>query len=150
VLTGVEQRIGADLALISGPTNRSITLTARNATIPVRIENGLDRPVRAQLRVDSNRVVVKGGSRRSVELAPGTNRLNLPVTVRTSGQFPVEVSVYSADGALPISHATIRVRSQVFSGVGIALGCGALIFLVLWWLLTFRRNRRKETGDLGG
>jgi hypothetical protein len=150
VLAGIEQRIGADLAQITGPTARSITLTARQATIPVRIENGLDRPVRARVRLDSNRVQVRGGNNRVVELEPGTNRLNLPVTVRTSGQFSVDVTVLSADGAIPISHARIRVRSQVFSGVGIALGAGALVFLVVWWFTTYRRERRSEAHDVAG
>jgi len=150
ILSGVEQRIGADLGRITGPAARSITLTARQATIPVRIENGLDRPVRAQLRLESNRIHVRGGNHRIVELEPGTNRLNLPVTVRTSGQFSVDVTVLSADGALPISEARIRVRSQVFSGVGIALGGGALLFLVVSWVLTYRRERRRGADGVAG
>lgn len=150
ILAAVEARIGADLALISGPLTRSITLTAREATIPVRIENGLDRAVRAQIRLESNRIEVQGGNQQVVDLEPGTNRLNLPVTVRTSGQFTVEVTILSADGAIPITQSRIRVRSQVFSGVGIALGVGALLFLVIWWFLTYRRERRAEADGAAG
>ncbi len=150
VLSGVEERIGADLALITGPGTRSITLTAREATIPVRIENGLDRPVRARIRLESNRIDVRGGNQRVVDLEPGTNRLNLPVTVRTSGQFTVDVTILSADGAIPITQSRISVRSQVFSGVGIALGAGALLFLVIWWLLTYRRERRAVADGAAG
>ena len=150
-LAELEARIGADVAQITGPRDRSITLTARRAEIPLRIENGLERSVEVQILVQSSRLVVDGGSRQTVRLAPGTNRINVPVTVRTSGQFTVDVAVRSVDGVLALNTARIRVRSQVFSGVGIALGSGALAFLVGWWLVTHRRRRREESdvADIG-
>ena len=144
-LAELEARIGADVAQITGPRDRSITLTARRAEIPLRIENGLERSVEVQILVQSSRLVVEGGSRQTVRLAPGTNRINVPVTVRTSGQFTVDVAVRSVDGVLALNTARIRVRSQVFSGVGIALGSGALAFLVGWWFVTHRRRRREES-----
>ena len=37
---------------------------------------------------------------------------------------------------------TVTIRSAVFSGIGIALTLGALLFLAAWWGNHFWRTRR--------
>lgn len=37
------------------------------------------------------------------------------------------------------------MRSTIFSGVGVILSIGALLTLLLWWVQTHRRSRRRQT-----
>ncbi len=140
----VSGQITAAVASIVIPTPRGITLTARRANVPIRIENGLDRPVAIEVEFATTRLSVDGGPRRTVTLQPGTNRIDIPVTVRTSGQFIISVRVRSPNRGLAVGTTEIRVRSQVFGGIGFALGGGALVFLIGWWLATARRKRRRS------
>lgn len=140
----VSGQITAAVAAITIPTPRDITLTARRANVPIRIENGLDRPVAVEVEFATTRLSVDGGPRRTLTLQPGTNRIDIPVTVRTSGQFIISVRVRSPNRGLAIGTTEIRVRSQVFGGIGFALGAGALVFLIGWWLATARRKRRRS------
>jgi len=68
--------------------------------------------------------------------------VRVPVESRTSGTFPLQLTVTSADGSLPVANSTFRVRSTAFSTVGIVLMVGAAVFLVAWWGLHTRRSRR--------
>ena len=66
---------------------------------------------------------------------------------RTSGSFPVRLSVTVADGKLAVTGpqpVQFRVRSTVYNAVGIAIGASALAFLVLWWGTDIRRRRRRR------
>ncbi len=140
----VNSTVNAGLASIVAAPERSITLTARNATIPLRIENTSDRAMTVVIEVRSSRIEVDGSELDQVELAPGTNRVDVAVTVRTSGQFDAGFTIRTADRQVVLGRTAVRVRSQVFSGVGVALSAGALAFLVIWWSLTLRRRRRSR------
>lgn len=143
----VSSQVAATVAAIVIPTPRDITLTARRASVPIRIENGLDRPATIEIEFSTSRLSVDGGPRRTVTLQPGTNRVDIPVTVRTSGQFIIAVKVRTQNRGLSIGSTEIKVRSQVFGGIGFALGGGALLFLIGWWLATARRKRRRAARE---
>ena len=55
--------------------------------------------------------------------------MRVAVEARTSGTFPLRLTVTSADGGLAISDTRFRVRSTAVSTVGIALMVGAGVFL---------------------
>jgi hypothetical protein len=63
------------------------------------------------------------------------------VQSRTSGSFPLRVTVRTPSGAV-LSQSRISVRSTATSGVGVVLSVGAGAFLFLWWLRQFRHGRR--------
>ena len=74
--------------------------------------------------------------------AAQTTTIKLPVETRASGAFPLDVTITSADGALPVATTEYTVRSTAISGIGLALSIGAGLFLLVWWARHFRTARR--------
>lgn len=97
------------------------------------------------MRVRSPRLSFPDGTRQSLDLRPGVNRIDINVGVRTSGEFPLTVELATPDDQRVITKSEIRVRSTIFSGVGVILSIGALLTLLLWWVQTHRRSRRRQT-----
>jgi hypothetical protein len=53
------------------------------------------------------------------------------------------ITLESPSGGLQLGSPTrVTIRSAVFSGIGIGLTLGALLFLAGWWGNHFRRTRR--------
>ncbi len=141
VLDSIVFQIRADFGKIVAAPPRSVTITARNAQLSIRVTNGLDRAARVILHVKSPRIKVTGGRDRAVVLTPGTNRIDIPISVRTSGEFTVAIDVRSSDDQVAVTDTQIRVRSSVFSGVGVVLLIGAGLFLLVWWTRTLRHKK---------
>lgn len=144
-LTGVNDQIGEQLAGIAMPSNRSITLTAREGEIPVTVRSNLDYPVKVKLRVLSDTLEFPEGGEHELELDIRRNATSqFAVRAPSSGSFPVRVQVLSPDGDLVIAESRFRVRSTAISGVGTGLSIGAALFLLVWWAnhLRGRRSRR--------
>ncbi|MBW3614126.1 MAG: hypothetical protein KY439_02305 [Actinobacteria bacterium] len=143
-LEGASEQIDAELAGLSMPQNRSITLTAREGEIPITVTSTLGYPVRGVLRVDSDTLDFPQGA--SQELALVRRNTTLPITVRAhaSGSFPLRVRLQSPTGSLLLASSRYTVRSTAVSGVGTALSAGAALFLLVWWgnHLRVRRSRR--------
>lgn len=143
-LQGAREQIDAELAGLSMPQNRSITLTAREGEIPITVTNTLGYPVRAVLRVESDTLDFPQGA--SQELALVRRNTTLPIMVRAqaSGSFPLRVRLQSPAGNLMLASSRFTVRSTAVSGVGTALSVGAALFLLVWWgnHLRVRRSRR--------
>ena len=145
VLREIDSKVARDFARIAAAPPRTVTVTSRAARLSIRVTNGLSQPARVLMKVQSPRIKVRGGPSQTIDLAPGTNRVDLPVTVRTSGQFTVGIQFRSADDQVVITSTRLRVRSSVFSGVGVVLSIGAGLFLVVWWGRTLRRERRQRS-----
>jgi hypothetical protein len=138
----VERRLDHQLAMVHMPASRSITLTARQGEIPVTVLSDAPFPVHVTIDVQSDKLRFPGGEH--IDLPPLTRRVTtLRVTVqsRTSGSFPLRVTVRTPSGAV-LSQSRISVRSTATSGVGVVLSVGAGAFLFLWWLRQFRHGRR--------
>jgi hypothetical protein len=124
---------------------KRVTLTSRRAQIPITFENRLNRPVTVQVHLESEKLLFPEGADVQVTLPPGrtTLRERFIVEARTSGTFPLEIRLTTADGGLSFGETTqVTVRSTVFGGFAIALTIGALVFLAIWWANHFRRTRR--------
>jgi hypothetical protein len=144
-LEGFQARIDRQTAGVQVPNNRSITLTARTGEIPVTVRNNAGYPVRVQLRVESDKLDFPKGAVRSLDLSRRSTTERFSVRARTSGSFPLRISLLSPDGGLVIGNSRFTVRSTAASGVGLVLSAGAIVFLLLWWgrhLARGRRNRR--------
>jgi hypothetical protein len=144
-LDGVETSIRAQTSSVQVPDHRSITLTARTGEIPVTILSGVDYPLNVQIRVASDKLDFPRGAVRPVDLNRRSTTERFSVRARTSGSFPLRVSLVSPDGALVLGTSRFTVRSTAASGVGVVLSVGAGTFLLLWWarhLVRGRRNRR--------
>lgn len=120
-----------------------VTLTSRSGKVPLSIENRLQVPAHVHVNLRSAKLDFPEGSEFDLVLAPGTTtRVDAQVTTRASGAFPLDVTVNTADGALPVTTARFTVRSTAISGIGLVISIGAGLFLLIWWIRHFRSSRR--------
>ena len=132
---------------IIGPEDTLVSITAREADIPVTFENELATAARVTLSVSSDKLEFPDGATQSVVLEPGRNDLTIAVKSRSSGDARLRINVLSPDGTIQLTQpSNIVVRSTVFSGLGLIILVAALIVLALWWLQQHRTElrRRKE------
>lgn len=139
----VVDRVASEFLSGITTSDKTITLTARRAEIPLSFENGTGRPVKVRVRLASNKLLFPDGPERILELAEGNTTVRFPVRARASGTFTMTVAITSEDGNLPIGQPTkVTIRSTVFSGYGTFLMVGAAVFLAVWWFVHALRRRR--------
>ncbi len=133
-------------SLTSGITTtvKTLTLTARRARLPLSFQNDTKRAgIKVRVHLDSPKLIFPEGPDVMLELPIGHYTTSVPVEARASGTFAMTVTLESADGSVELGPPTsVTIRSAVFSGIGIALTIGALLFLAGWWGNHFRRSRR--------
>ncbi|MEX2294120.1 MAG: DUF6049 family protein [Acidimicrobiales bacterium] len=127
---------------ISAPEHGAITLTARDGTVPLTLRNDSGSPVNVVVRLRSPKLRFPDGDTIAVTLSEATTRLDISVSARASGKFPLEAAVTSPDGALRLATVDYSVQSTAVSGVGLVLSVGAGFFLLIWWARHWRRTRR--------
>ncbi|HEX7276054.1 MAG TPA: DUF6049 family protein, partial [Acidimicrobiales bacterium] len=141
-LTGVRRAIDEQLGGIVMPQNRSITLTAREGEIPVTFQNHTGHPVKVVVRMESDKLTFPAGATLEIDLTRLNTTHRFPVVARTSGAFPIRITLESPDGDLIVGQARLTVRSTATSGVGLAISIGAALFLALWWGRHSMKGRR--------
>ena len=133
-LDAVESAIDAVTSQRVHPATFTLTLTAREGTIPLTIRNDsgmprarVDPPAQPEARVPRGR-----HDRPRAHRAEST-RIDIAVRSRASGAFPLQIDVgrRTASGSLATTRYT--VRSTAVSGAGLVLSVGAGLFLVVWW-----------------
>jgi hypothetical protein len=148
LLAGLARQIGNQTAQFRLPPNRTITLTARQARIPITVENDALFPAKLDLVVKSQNLQFGGSSsdtqRVALELTHKFTTEEFTVRTRTSGVFGMTVQLVAPNGTpiSAVSHFTIR--STAASGVGIILSVGAALFLIVWWVRNARSGRRAK------
>ena len=128
---------------------KRITLTARNANIPLSFQNHIKpaRTVKVRVHLDSAKLTFPRGADQLVTLPPGSTTIRIPVAARASGTFPMTITLTSEDGRLAIgSPVRVTVRSAVFGGLAVGLTVAALLFLAAWWFNHVRRTRKARRG----
>lgn len=135
------------------PQNRTITITSRNAEIPLTFENGTDQELSVRVALESDKLEfpnagVSNREERIVTLPPRSTTQQFPVKVRSSGAFPVVVTVTSPDGSIELERSRLTIRSAAFTNVGLLITGGAFAFLALWWgrhiILNRKRTQKAE------
>ncbi len=136
--------VDAQLTGITIPDRQTVTLTEREAELPIRINNDLGYEANVLVKLDSTRLEVprQGRNGLAVRLTTGANDLRIPVRARASGSFPLDVTVSTPRGARVLAEGRFSVRTTVLNGVGIALTAGSLLVLLVWWARHFRDGRR--------
>jgi hypothetical protein len=142
--SGVNQFLGR-LRVPAG--NSTITLTARRGRIPVTFLNETDQRLRVRVRLQSDKLLFPDGEERVVDLPPRSTTVRFTVETRSSGTFPLTLTVTSPEGDLQIQRTEVRVRSTFVSNVGLFLTIGAILFLGLWWGNDFRRRRKRRAAQ---
>lgn len=148
-LATISQSLSGLVNGVAVPGRRTLTLTAREAEIPVSIQNNTGRPVRVEVALSSDKLLFPDGSSRIIELAPRNTTARFAVEARASGTFPLLLEVTSTDGRVTFSRSQITIRSAVVSNVGLILTVGAIAFLAVWWLNHARRRRRLRIDTTG-
>jgi hypothetical protein len=141
-LEAVETGIADQLQEIEMPQGRSITLTARRGQIPVTFQNRTGSPVNVVVTVQSDKLEFPEGDSRPLELARRNTTERFTVVARTSGAFPLRITLVSPDGNLVIGRGRMTVRSTAASGASVFVSAGAALFLVIWWGRHIVRGRR--------
>jgi hypothetical protein len=120
-----------------------VTLTSSSGLVPLNLENRLLVPVTVRITMSSPKLDFPDGSVIEKELeASSTTPIQLRVETRATGAFPLDVTIDSADGTLPVTSTRYTVRSTAISGVGLVLSVGAGAFLLVWWARHWRTARR--------
>ncbi|HET7654119.1 MAG TPA: DUF6049 family protein [Acidimicrobiales bacterium] len=135
---GMQRMVDAVLV----PRSRTLTLTAREGEVPLTFQNRSDDTLTVLVRLDSDRLEFPDGTERSLVLPPRNTTMRVRVRARTSGAFPLRVTLVSPQGGLALASSRFTVRSTAASGVGVALSAGAGLFLLLWWARHLVRGRR--------
>jgi hypothetical protein len=141
-LRGADRVVKSVTSKVRGPRGQRVTLTSRRASIPISLLNDTGRPLQVRVRLESDQLRFLDGSERFVTLAPQNTTERFRVESRSTGAFPLSITVTSPDGALLVNSSELTIRSTVVSGVGAVLTAGAGIFLLVWWGNDLRRSRR--------
>ncbi|HVN51964.1 MAG TPA: DUF6049 family protein, partial [Acidimicrobiales bacterium] len=144
-LEQVDSAVHGQTSQITAPSQQTVTLTSAAGKIPFSISNPLPYPVQVQLVLQSPKLHFVDGPRQLVTLPAGQPRhLQIAVTARASGAFPMQVTITSPDSRLTITHTQFDVRSTAVSGIGLVLTIAAGAFLLLWWARHYRDARRRR------
>ena len=126
---------------ITTPATETITLTGRRSEVPIVIDNNLDTDTAVLLVLDSEKLDFPEGREIDAVLTPGSNRIEVPIEARGSGDSPIRIQVFSPDRSILLGSAEIVVRLLAFSGVGVLIGGLAILVLLGWWLRHLRSAR---------
>ena len=85
---------------ITAPPSETITLTGRNFEVPVLIDNNLSINTEVILVFDSEKLDFPDGRELAVVLEPGSNRIDVPIEARGSGDSPIRIQIFSPDRSI--------------------------------------------------
>lgn len=127
---------------VVAPARETITLTARDGTVPLVVRNDGEVPIETTVRLASSKLEFPEGDVLPLSLPPGSTRLDLAVRARASGSIPLTVTITSPDGSLTLAEVDYSIRSTAVAGMGVILSAGAALFLLVWWARHWHRTRR--------
>lgn len=133
---------------VSLPEKRTITLTSKENTIPITIKNSTNKQIKVTIRLESDKLAFPDTDEFQVTLKGQNKTIQVPVRSRTSGSFPIKISMLSSDKNVLLATQSVTLRSTSFSGVGLTIMISSFIFLVLWWTTHARKNRKKKPGEV--
>ena len=144
-----ERALTGQLTLVQLATERTITVTARTAAIPITVLSNAPYTVVGTLTLTSNKFTFPppGPTRPGVVLDHPTTPLRIEAEARTSGDLPVEATFVSPAGGLEIARGQLTVRSTATSWVGVVLTALALAVLGAWWARTWWGGRRRKRAE---
>jgi hypothetical protein len=130
---------------ISLATERTVTFTSRRAPIPITVLSSAPYPVTVVMTLESDKFKFPDGNKVTLHLDRPTTSVRIEAQAVSSGdRLPIDVTLRTPDGQLVVAHAELTVHSTVISIVGIALTVLAGLVLVVWWIRTWRRSRRRR------
>ena len=154
VIRNTGAALNAQLAQVSVSGDQSITLTSRNASIPVSIASRAPYPITGTLTLTSDELLFANGTRRlsmQVPLTSANTTRYIAVQARSSGESKLQITFSTPADGMVITTGVLTVRSTATSVVGVVLSLGAVAVLLAWWLRTsVRRRKRRRTEAVAG
>lgn len=141
-LDAVNALVAQETSRVTPPEHQSVTLTAREAKIPLTIRSTAAYPLKVLIRLSSPKLEFPDGDSQTVVLNQASTTVTFRVRARASGTFPLDIRLTSPDGAVRLADEQLTVRSTAISGVGYILSIGAGLFLAVWWARHLRTTRR--------
>lgn len=156
IIDAVRAGSGGALRAVTLPGSSSITLTATRGQIPLTILSPGGARAKVELRLSSQRLIFRpfhppGGSCTvptptsevcELTVSGQNTTLKVPVEARSSGVFPLDVSLWTPGGGIRLAKEQNTVRSTAVSGVGVILIIVAVLSLALWWVRDLHHGRR--------
>lgn len=130
---------------LGGPAQ--INLTSQEGEIPLVVSNGTSFPTTVRIAVRSLQPDLTVSPEKLEPQRIGPNdafQFTIRAESRSSGIFPVEVTVETPEGELEIATKEVTVRSTEFNRVALAVTLGAFGFLVFFYLLRLIKRRRPQ------
>ena len=121
----------------------SVTFTSQRGSVPVTVTNDTGYPVRVLVTLQSSKLEFPDGRSRVVVVDPPGDTVVFVALARSTGTFPVQVDVTTADGRIRFEGSELTVRSTAANLAGLVLTTGAALFLAGWYV-RHRRRRHKE------
>ncbi|MDT3444126.1 DUF6049 family protein [Pseudofrankia sp. BMG5.37] len=156
----VDGRIGLIRGSIRVVASSKVTLTSRDGTVPLTVNNISDThegnafSMTVVLRLSSNdKTRLRSASKISVTVQPhGVAQEAISVSSDSAGSFPVYIQVLTPDGQrLTTPPAPILVRSTAYGTIATAITYVAVgLFAAAVLLRLVRRRRRRGAGPHGG
>lgn len=140
------QALDVELGRIRLPKERTLRLTARQGVIPVSVQSDTGYPIKVKLTLASDKLEFPDGNSRVIDITRPTSTETFAIKARTSGAFPVQMKIESPDGEITLGKGRVVVESTAASGIGLGLSIGAGAFLVVWWMRSAVKTRRKKAG----
>jgi hypothetical protein len=145
-----------ELSSVTLPGSSSITLTSTKGQIPLTILSLGGVRAKVELRLSSQRLIFRvfdpangrcvvptpTSETCELTLAAQNTTLKVPVETRSSGVFPLDVSLWTPGGGQRLALNRDTVRSTAVSNVGVILIVLAIASLLIWWGRDLRHGRR--------
>jgi hypothetical protein len=147
----VDAQLAALGASIVTPGSTTFTLGGRDSSIRLSLRNDNDTDLLVRIRLSSSKLSL-ATDEQVVTLPAGTSTLvEIPVTAKSNGRFPVTLQLLTPTGDIPIgAPAKFSARVNALAGLGQLFTGIALLLLLSWWIHHLRREhqrRQVETGD---
>jgi len=135
----------AERSLISA-SDGSVTLTSRSGAVPVTLQNRAPYPVRLRVSVTSAKLTFPSGDSKLVTVSPGGTTITFVAEARSTGSFPMDVSVDSPDARVHFGGGRVFVRSTAANVLALVLTGSGLLFLIGWSSRDLIRRRFVRRG----
>jgi hypothetical protein len=119
----------------------AITFTSRRGSVPITVSNTATFPVRLRVTAGSPKLNFPAGRTRVVTVKPPGDTITFEALARSTGSFPVTVTLRSADRSVMFDGAELTVRSTAGNLPALVLTGGGLLFLLGWLGGRIRRRR---------
>lgn len=140
-----ESRAEAEEAMqnISIELAQDFTLTSREGQVQLRVTNDTQDAVRLNIIFVSDGLEFEENETTEI-FEPGSRLLELKTVARGSGVFRLDTRLETPEGGYLIDENHTVIRSTSFNQIALAITIGALVFLVLFYLVRAARRRSRK------